>query len=24
VIKCGPRIWRTKVQIDLRPEDASK
>jgi hypothetical protein len=24
VLKCGPRSWRTKVQTDLRPEDASK
>ena len=24
VLKCGPRSWRTKVQTDLRTEDAPK
>jgi DNA replication protein DnaC len=24
VLKCGPRSWRTKVQTDLRTEDATK
>ena len=24
VLKCGPRSWRTKVQTDLRSDDASK
>jgi DNA replication protein DnaC len=24
VLKCGPRSWRTKVQADLRPEEATK
>jgi len=24
VLKCGPRSWRTKVQTDLRAEDATK
>jgi hypothetical protein len=24
VLKCGPRSWRTKVQTDLRPEEATK
>jgi DNA replication protein DnaC len=24
VLKCGPRSWRTKVQADLRTEDATK
>ena len=24
VLKCGPRSWRTKIQIDLRPEEATK
>jgi DNA replication protein DnaC len=24
VLKCGPRSWRTKVQTDLRTEDAAK
>jgi DNA replication protein DnaC len=24
VLKCGPRSWRTKVQTDLRPEEAAK
>ena len=24
VLKCGPRSWRTKVQADLRTEEAAK
>jgi DNA replication protein DnaC len=24
VLKCGPKSWRTKVQVDLRAEDATK
>ena len=24
VLKCGPRSWRTKVQTDLRTEEATK
>ena len=24
VLKCGPRSWRTKVQTDLRPDEATK
>src|SRR5687768_5251032 len=24
VLKCGPRSWRTKIQTDLRTEDATK
>ena len=24
VLKCGPRSWRTKLQSDLQPEDASR
>jgi hypothetical protein len=24
VVKCGPRSWRTKVQTDLRTEEATK
>jgi IstB-like ATP binding protein len=24
VLKCGPRSWRTKVHLDLRPEEALK
>jgi len=24
VLKCGPRNWRTKVQTDLRTEEAAK
>jgi DNA replication protein DnaC len=24
VLTCGPHSWRTTVQTDLRPEDASK
>jgi hypothetical protein len=24
VLKCGPRSWRTKVQTDLRTEQAKK
>jgi IstB-like ATP binding protein len=24
VLKCGPRSWRTKVQPDLRQEQASR
>ena len=24
VLKCGPRSWRTKVQTDLRQEEATK
>ena len=24
VLTCGPRSWRTKVQTDLRTEDATK
>ena len=24
VLKCGPRSWRTKVQTDLRTEEAAK
>ncbi len=24
VLKCGPRSWRTRVQTDLRPEEAQK
>jgi len=24
VLKCGPRSWRTKVQTDLRTEEAMK
>jgi len=24
VLKCGPKSWRTKIQTDLRTEDASK
>jgi len=24
VLKCGPRSWRTKVHLDLRPEEAPK
>ena len=24
VLKCGPRSWRTKVQTDLRTDEATK
>ena len=24
VLKCGPRSWRTKVQTDLRTEEATR